>query len=246
MDKTRLLELLVKKVKQLPIHEHINRWVEEEEGRSRVALARKGMNAEVRRKALAGLKARVATRTNIAGRPGETHYLLHRSFGDDEAQHLNPEKTFYNNIGKKRLLGGKAFNAYSSWGPNVVVPGRGRTHIVSAWVPESKISFMPKAYISHPHLSDATRSVARHEDEIIVHPGKFHIHHASSGDDAKFFGGDHKAKNNKILEDRYKADRSFAHLPWHHPPVPVEDITSEDVQKSIKDSVFAILIKALA
>ena len=80
---------------------------------------------------------------------------------------------------------------YTSWSLGPSASSGGRTHIISAWIPESHISFHPKSYGNVAGLHDTAKKYINREDEFIVAPGKFHIMHHTPTQDARIDLGNH-------------------------------------------------------
>lgn len=155
----------------------IHEWVAEEDKPSRAALGEAGMAKEYRQKALEDL----AASTHVKQFGGENHYLLHRTMGNEEAvSHIKNGAVDIPPV--RKLTHDKSFTNFTSWGPSVTqIPRDYRNRIVSAWVPESHISFYPMAYKKHFETmfpsSDANEFMID-EQEAIVKPGKFAMVHS--------------------------------------------------------------------
>jgi hypothetical protein len=157
---------------------HIHRWVADEDRRSRAVLGDKGMGKTYRQKALEHMASLTPTKTI----DGEKHYLLHRTMGKEEFG-IHVKGGLVNVPERRDKL--QEFTNFTSWAPSPSdSPYHDRTHVVSAWVPESHVSFYPLAYKEKFEkmfpLSDANRFM-EDEREAIVKPGKFRLVHSRQG-----------------------------------------------------------------
>jgi hypothetical protein len=192
MNWFKFLKPLTKK-----LGDDLNAWVVDDIPEAREKIGDTGMAPSYRTKALSTLAANTPTRTNVIGRPGHKHYLLHRTFGDQEAGYLASKPGWYDNRGQYRKFGSMKMKAYTSWSVgHPVAPSGGRTHIVSAWVPESAISFHPRSYLTTPGLHNHARKYIKEENEVIISPGAFKLYHHTKVPDARQGMGTHNHKVN--------------------------------------------------
>jgi hypothetical protein len=170
----------------------VHRWVDYEPKHFlRDKIAKIGLGAR-RKEALDSVAKKTSTRMNN----GQREFLLHRSFGDSESSYLKGLHT-YDNVGANRNIGRRKFKAWTSWStkPHDPEDMSDRTHLISAWVPESHItSYLPTAtkginwndHFAFRKLSNKVNlgpngigEVIKWDQEVIVHPGKFSILHHS-------------------------------------------------------------------
>jgi hypothetical protein len=153
----------------------LDSWVSDEHKPAREQLGAGGMSPEKRRRALGDL----SKHTLVVANSGERHFLLHRSLGQTESKYIKGD-TYGQD--PQRTIGGRKFASFTSWAPKPVVSDSGlsRPHLVSAWVPESKISFYVPTYVKFID-NIRYRNLARREKEVIVAPGEFKVaHHSQS------------------------------------------------------------------
>lgn len=145
-------------------------WVADSLHAKRVKLAQGGMDKDRRQFAVEDLSKR--TPTTVIN--GQRHYLLHRVINDPEVKNVSNDS--FNNTNRKVRIGKRYFPSVTSWTSNPLqISFRRRNHLVSAWIPESHVSFYPIAY---KHLNQLSALIDR-EQEVIVKPGKFSLVHHS-------------------------------------------------------------------
>jgi hypothetical protein len=154
----------------------IAEWANDLHESARNRLGITGMTPEKRNASITELEKIVPTRIQN----GLKHFLLHRSFGNNEAkQNLTPET--YNSL-TPRNFGNQQMPAYTSWSHKPMVPKMGKyspkmTHIVSAWIPESHVSFYFPSYAND--VDKYLKPVLEKEKETVVKPGEFKVEHHS-------------------------------------------------------------------
>lgn len=151
---------------------------------ARTKLGDQGMKHNAKKEALKQIGK--STKTRIKNKQKE--YLLHRVINEDEAVRSNVRNGYYQNKDHKRKIGNKEFTPYTSWSHKILpLYSKGSTnHVVSAWIPESHISFYPRAYIKSKLFTLPTKNIINDEKEVIVKPGDFEIlHHTELPEDSR-------------------------------------------------------------
>lgn len=186
----------------------LNDWVDDAKPKAREQLGLIGMEPNARARSLHKLHANTEVRRNP--KTSEREFLLHRCFGDSQLATLKtPGK--YNSTAPRvdKSPKRRAIN-YTSWSadPNSTYQGR---HVVSAWVPESHISFYIPQYNNMPGVNERAKFLSGKEKEVIVQPGEFDIFHQGGENDWKL-GLDQKLKglhkslgNAEFLHDQHTA-----------------------------------------
>jgi hypothetical protein len=152
----------------------MDQWVGSAQHPARVKLSRIGMEPEVKAKAVNDL----ASRTPVKVIGGQRHFLLHRMINDAEAPNINDG--VFDNTEAKVKIGLRKFPSVTSWTSNPYqIPQYVKRQTVSAWIPESYLSFFPSHYA---HVSPALAKLMNNENEVIVKPGRFTVAHHSVKD----------------------------------------------------------------
>jgi hypothetical protein len=183
-------------------------WVEDGDLKAQNKLATTGMRPEHKKRGMEQLLK--LTPSKMIG--GKLHFLLHRTFADGTPEARRIFGGTYDSTEHKIYIGGKQFPAHNSWSPHITTPSEfhGGEHVVSAWIPETHISFMPFVYSrmmagssSHPFFSK--------EKEVIVRPGKYKMYKYaklgnSEGD--SMYGGIDTAYHDR--SELHKRNRKYA------------------------------------
>src|ERR1039457_72088 len=159
--------------------EPLNTWVSKEDPKAREQLGMIGMEPNARVRALHKLHANTEVRRNP--KTNEREFLLHRGFGSTQVQNLNDNK-FDSTKPRLDKPKNKRTIPYTSWS---VDPKETHTsdHMVSAFVPESKIAFYIPQYNRMPGLNETANQLGQDEKEVIVEPGQYDIFHQDRGRD---------------------------------------------------------------
>jgi hypothetical protein len=158
----------------------INSWVgADEDSKAREQLGLIGMEPNARARALHKLHSSTEVRRNPS--TSEREFLLHRGFSNSQVHTLKTPGTYDSTSPRTDKPAKKRALPYSSWS---VDPEQAHTydHMVSAFVPESKIAFYIPQYNKMPGVNRDTNELMEDEKEAIVSPGKFDIFHQGSGE----------------------------------------------------------------
>jgi len=152
----------------------MDQWVGSAKHPARVKLAKIGMEPEAKERAMANL----AQRTPVRMIGGQRHFLLHRMINDEEEPNIN--NGVFDNTKTKVKIGWRKFPSVTSWTSNPYqIPQYAKRQTVSAWIPESHLSFFPSHYA---HVSPGLARLMSNEAEAIVKPGRFTVAHHSIKD----------------------------------------------------------------
>jgi hypothetical protein len=186
----------------------LNDWVGDEQPFAREQLGLIGMDPNAKARALHKLHASTEVRRNP--KTNEREFLLHRGFGATQLHTLKTPGKYDSTAPRNDKAKSKRAIPYTSWS---VDPNETHTsdHMVSAWIPESKIAFHIPQYNKMPGLNTSTQQLGQDEKEAIVEPGQFDIFHQDRGRDwlhglKQKIEGLHKSLGNaSYLHDQHSA-----------------------------------------
>jgi hypothetical protein len=160
--------------------EPLNDWVSDENPHAREQLGLMGMEPNAKARALHKLHASTEVRRNP--HTNEREFLLHRGFGATQLHTLRTPGKYDGTAPRTDKTKSKRAIPYTSWS---VDPNETHTsdHMVSAWIPESKIAFHIPQYNKMPGLNETTQQLGQDEKEVIVDPGQYDIFHKDRGRD---------------------------------------------------------------
>jgi hypothetical protein len=180
--------------------EPLNDWVADEQPHAREQLGLMGMEPNAKARALHKLHASTEVRRNPT--TNEREFLLHRGFGATQLHTLKTPGKYDSTAPRTDKTKSNRAIPYTSWS---VDPNETHTsdHMVSAWIPESKIAFHIPQYNKMPGLNETTQQLGQDEKEAIVEPGQYDIFHQDRGKDWLFnlkqkLQGLHKALRDDI------------------------------------------------
>lgn len=138
-------------------------------------------------------KIRGATQTRINPATKEREYLLHRGMGDNEKHDPEPGRTSWTPNYRT------AIDFASKYGMgDGDEPSFSDSHVVSSWVPESKIHAFP-----FMHGNTEKMRKFRDEFEVVVNPHQLNIHSVKSPTEAKASMREAELSQEKPLNDLY-------------------------------------------
>ncbi len=158
----------------------IDNWVSGEDPKAREELGLMGMSPEAKARSLHKLHASTEVRRNP--KTNEREFLLHRGFSNSQLNTLRTPGKFDSTKPRTDKTKKQRAIPYTSWS---VDPDQTHTadHMVSAWVPESKIAFYVPQYKKLPGLSGEDNNLMHDEKEAIVEPGQYDIFHQGNSND---------------------------------------------------------------